>query len=384
MPRCRLATHGHALLSLMLAAAACGACSDGRSATAPASKVDSKPPAATSLPAVSSASAPAVPRGEALYARMCSVCHGAAGEGYKADNAPALGHPDYIGTVSDGLLRAAILEGRRGTTMSAWGQERGGPLSTRDADDLIAFMRTWEKGRPRPALDERPLEGEAVQGRPIFERECVRCHGPGGLGGPNTQLADLKLLENASNGFLRHAIARGRSGTPMPAYATTLSAQDINHVIQFMRDAAVELAKELAAEATSKPAPLRLGPVPLNPKGKAPVGFTRHPGTTKADLVHLQLSQGARMAILDARTPSDYQLDHIAGAVSVPFYEPEPYFAKLPKDAWLVCYCGCPHAESKALAQKLMDHGFRDVTVLDEGLGFWKMKGYPTRAGATP
>jgi cytochrome c oxidase cbb3-type subunit 3/ubiquinol-cytochrome c reductase cytochrome c subunit len=97
-----------------------------------------------------------------------------------------------------------------------------------------------------------------------------------------------------------------------------------------------------------------------------------------------ELEHGAKMAILDARAPSDYTNEHIAGAVSVPFYEPEPYFPNLPRDAWLVAYCSCPHAESGTLAQKLVSAGFKKVTVLDEGLGYWKKQGYATHTGIDP
>ena len=90
------------------------------------------------------------------------------------------------------------------------------------------------------------------------------------------------------------------------------------------------------------------------------------------------------MALLDARAPSDYIFEHITDAVSVPFYDPDPYLAQLPKDSWLVCYCSCPHAESGQLAQKLLQHGFTKVTVLDEGLRVWKAKGYPTKTGFDP
>jgi cytochrome c oxidase cbb3-type subunit 3/ubiquinol-cytochrome c reductase cytochrome c subunit len=97
-----------------------------------------------------------------------------------------------------------------------------------------------------------------------------------------------------------------------------------------------------------------------------------------------QLDRGARMAVLDARAPSDYLNEHIAGAVSVPFYDPDPYFASLPRDAWLVCYCACPHAESGQLARKLASKGFTKVTVLDEGLGVWKARKYGTHQGVEP
>jgi len=124
--------------------------------------------------------------------------------------------------------------------------------------------------------------------------------------------------------------------------------------------------------------------VPLNPKGPEPVGFKVSPLATPADVIHTELARGARMVLLDARTPSDYMNEHIAGAVSVPFYDPKEYFAKLPKSAWLVCYCACPHAESGMLAGKLMAAGFKKVTVLDEGLGVWRSRKYPVKAGDKP
>src|SRR5271167_1782374 len=67
-------------------------------------------------------------RGQELYGRMCSVCHGAAGEGYKADQATALAQGDFLASVTDAYLRNAISFGRSGTTMSAWSTTRSGPL----------------------------------------------------------------------------------------------------------------------------------------------------------------------------------------------------------------------------------------------------------------
>jgi len=134
----------------------------------------------------------------------------------------------------------------------------------------------------------------------------------------------------------------------------------------------------------AKPPPIPLGPVPLNPGGPEPVGFHASPLTTPADVVKAQLDAHARMALLDARAPSDYTNEHIAGAVSVPFYDPDPYFAALPRDSWLVCYCACPSAESGQLAQRLGAKGFAKVTVLAEGIGVWRARGYGTRQGTDP
>src|ERR1019366_9786799 len=68
-------------------------------------------------------------RGEQLYARMCVVCHAAEGQGYAADQAPALGNQRFLASVSDDFLRSAIANGRTGSTMSAWSRNHGGPLN---------------------------------------------------------------------------------------------------------------------------------------------------------------------------------------------------------------------------------------------------------------
>jgi cytochrome c oxidase cbb3-type subunit 3/ubiquinol-cytochrome c reductase cytochrome c subunit len=314
-----------------------------------------------------------VAHGREVYGRMCAVCHGAEGEGYRADQAPALAHPDFIGSVSDPFLLAAITHGRAGTTMSAWGVEHGGPLSPAEARSVIEFLHTFRKG-DAPSVDERPIEGDATRGQAVFARECSRCHGDRGTGGAYENIGNPQLLATASNGFLRLAIHRGRAPTLMPAFEKQLSDQDIEDVLSLLRAWQTSGGSPLRAPVAAKPPPLPLGPVPLNPSGPEPVGFASANGLTKADVIHEQLVRGARMGILDARAPSDYANEHIEGAVSVPFYDPTPYFDQLPKDAWLVCYCGCPHAESGQLASKLKAKGFTKVTVLDEGLGYWSRK----------
>ncbi|HEX4339693.1 MAG TPA: c-type cytochrome [Polyangiaceae bacterium] len=319
--------------------------------------------------------------GAELYDRICSVCHGRGGEGYKADQATALRHRAFLGSVSDAYLSNAIRHGRMGTTMSAWGSGFGGPLSSDDVRSVIAFVRVWEHW-PKPALDETPLKGDVHRGETTFAKECAGCHGKHGVGGPNVGIGNPALLEDATNGFLRYAIRDGRAGTAMPAFADKLKDQGVEDVVAYLRNL-VPLPRPTSFDGP-KPEPIPLGPVPLNPKGPEPLGFKPSPGTTPADVIKAQLDRGAKMAMLDARAPSDYTNGHIKGAVSVPFYAPEPYVDSLPRNAWLVCYCACPHAESGQLAQKLLAKGFTKVTVLDEGLGVWRSKGYPTAAGRDP
>jgi cytochrome c oxidase cbb3-type subunit 3 len=319
--------------------------------------------------------------GAELYGRMCAVCHGPSGEGYKADQAPAIGQADFLASVTDNFLRHAIVSGRMGTTMSAWAKELGGPLSGVDVEALIAFIRSWSK-RPPVTLDERPATGDAARGEQIFGRQCQSCHGARGMLGPNVRIGSRGLLTSASNGFLRLAMRKGRAKTTMLGFEATLGDQGIEDLVVYLRS--VQNALPPAVPPLRRPPPLPLGPVPQNPHGPEPQGFHTYPGVTSVDVVHAQLVRHARMALLDARAPSDYANEHIAGAVSVPFYDPAPYFAALPKHAWLVCYCACPHAESSELAQKLVSAGFKKVTVLQEGLGAWIVKKYGTHKGEKP
>jgi cytochrome c oxidase cbb3-type subunit 3 len=320
-------------------------------------------------------------RGQALYARMCVVCHGREGAGYAADEAPALANASFLASVTDEYLRRAVSDGRRDTTMSAWSETRGGPLSGADVDAIVAFIRDWQQG-PSAVLDERPVSGDVSRGGAIFARECSRCHGARGTGGPEIHVGNSDLLALASNGFLRYAIRSGRRGTAMPSFEDKLGESGVEDVLAQLRSWQSNSA--VASSGPAPPAIIPLGPTPLHPHGPEPVGFHVYPQMTSVDLVKAELDRGARLGVLDARAPSDYLTGHIAGAVSVPFYDPDPYLSSLPKSAWLVCYCACPHAESGQLARKLTSNGFTKVTVLDEGFNVWRARGYPVRAGADP
>ncbi len=59
--------------------------------------------------------APQLARGVDLYSKHCALCHGARGEGYAADKAPALGNQDFLVSVNDEFLRRAIANGHPGT-----------------------------------------------------------------------------------------------------------------------------------------------------------------------------------------------------------------------------------------------------------------------------
>jgi mono/diheme cytochrome c family protein/rhodanese-related sulfurtransferase len=96
-------------------------------------------------------------RGEAVYAASCKRCHGTRTE--RAD-AVHLGNTTLLAAASDAFLRYAVVHGRPGTQMPAFGDT----LSAADIDDVVAMLRSW--GTPPDPKRAAPLEppplGEVV------------------------------------------------------------------------------------------------------------------------------------------------------------------------------------------------------------------------------
>lgn len=314
--------------------------------------------------------------GKALYATYCALCHGNQGEGFKADGANALAQADFLSIASDTFLRNGIIYGRPGTTMSPWGQERGGPLSSDDVTHLVAWIRNWQT-KPSVQVDQEVISGVASRGELLYEFNCATCHGKKGEGASYMSLNNPEFLKHASDGYLWYSITKGRTGTPMPAYETQLTAQGIKDIVALIRSWQIDIKPV-------DPLPARTyDPLVVNQGGPAP-NFPTEGRFIAVDAVKTELDRGAAMILVDARPPADYVAEHIQGAISVPFYEVEQHVSKLPKNMWIVSYCGCPHAESGVVYDALKKHGYTQIKVLDEGFGLWKQKQYPRKTGPHP
>ncbi len=323
----------------------------------------------------SATSAPVVAQGEELYGRYCALCHGTHGQGYAADNANALQNPEFLSTASDEFLKQAILHGRRGTPMSAWGESRGGPLSPEQADAIVALLRSWQE-RPSVTLSKAAFRGNAQNGAALFAKECADCHGSRGQGKTAPTLHDPGFQATASDAFLRFAIEHGRSDTPMPAFEKRLDQTQIKDLIAHIRS----LKLGARRKPVQKPAPLPIGPLVINPDGPKARFTPRDDMYVPAKQVKAALDRGERLIIADARAQSDYLEAHIPGAISLPFYEVDRYENKLPKDGtWIIAYCACPHAASGRVARALRQRGFKHTGVLDEGILVWMREGYPIK-----
>ena len=326
-------------------------------------------------------------RGEALYTIYCGFCHGDSGEGYIADNANALSHPEFLATADDAFLFGSIVEGRPGTPMSAWGEARNGPLSDEQAWDIVAYMRTWQEV-PSQDVSGRVITGDLNNGGMLYTAHgCGDCHGAMLQGVTAMSLNNPWFHELASDGFIEHAIAKGRVPTPMPAYEDILSEQEIADLVVYIRSfrRPVDVDPEdpgpfepnLADHWINEGGPR----ASFTPRVVEREGAEFPDEFVAAADVYAAMEAGQSFILVDARAASDYILSHIEGAVSVPFDTIEAAQEALSRDTWVVTYCGCPHAVSGRARRELKRAGFERVAVLDEGYYFWSDENYPICEG---
>lgn len=148
--------------------------------------------------------------GPELYRRDCAVCHGPGGEG------TVLGSP--LAT-ADALARSrdriydALARGVDGTAMPAYRIYDAAAM--RAVLDAVAALpradgsrAAWRPGRASP---ERGLN--------VYVRQCAGCHGDRREGKTGPSLANAGFLKVASPAYVAATVARGRAGTPMPAFS---------------------------------------------------------------------------------------------------------------------------------------------------------------------
>jgi mono/diheme cytochrome c family protein len=84
-------------------------------------------------------------RGEPLYQRYCTGCHGADGRGGGKNFMPhvgALTRKGYTDLLEDSYLAAIIAEGGEAFGKSSYMPAWKSTLSSQDIDDVIAYVRT--------------------------------------------------------------------------------------------------------------------------------------------------------------------------------------------------------------------------------------------------
>jgi len=211
-----------------------------------------------------------IEHGKDVYERRCAGCHGVKGDG----NGPAAtfmhkNRPrDFTKGVfkfretpsnslpTDGDLLRTITRGVRGTAMPSWHM-----LPEKDRLAVVQYVKHelavdrsdpakpfayFAEDRPKPPVEigdpPAPSRDLVARGNDVWRRaKCWECHGHAGKGdgekGPGLKgddgfpvpPADLTTGEFKSGPTVRdifRTVSTGLSGTPMPSYAGSLSAED--------------------------------------------------------------------------------------------------------------------------------------------------------------
>lgn len=107
-----------------------------------------------------------VARGKQLFARDCAACHGEHGQGGKGTGvtfsrprnlpilAPALNNAGFLASATDAMIKRTLVEGRKGTPMDPF---LGKKLKMRDIDDVVAYVRSFEKDLKPPPKEKEPM-----------------------------------------------------------------------------------------------------------------------------------------------------------------------------------------------------------------------------------
>jgi rhodanese-related sulfurtransferase len=144
------------------------------------------------------------------------------------------------------------------------------------------------------------------------------------------------------------------------------------------------------AAARPRPAPAALPAIPDQPSRFAPAQDQPVREITGDDA---WAAHQRRIPFLDARRTSEYLEGHVAGAWSVPVWEADAAAritefearANPAPAAPIVLYCsGGDCHDSRILAQRLVQLGYRNLLIYTDGWPDWIQHGRPRAQGARP
>ncbi len=239
--------------------------------------------------------------GKRLYKQHCSACHGDRGDGASwAKNSLNPPPRDFTAAPSRAELSrermiTSVTYGRPGTAMMPFSSR----LSQHEIEAVVGYVRSQFMGfgdgqagpaaaddeaaaplsmveapvkpyTPEPADMSAPfphgLQGDAQRGRRFYEANCFTCHGRQGDGqGPRADFIrppPRNFLGTQARRYLNRpalfqAIARGKTGTVMPAWGTVLDNQQIADVAEYVFQAFIQAAagQQAASGEEKKKAP---------------------------------------------------------------------------------------------------------------------------------
>ena len=164
---------------------------------------------------------PSQAAGEAVYKANCAACHGEDGKG-KVENSRDFTDVDYMRSASPASFYASV---------------SGGHKEMPDFEDALTEEETWNAIYYLWSftVDQEML----AQGKPVYETNCVACHGPEGQGAiPQAAKFSPEFISKFPTTQFYQSVSAGKG--IMPAWQDRLSSDE--------RWAAVEYARAFAYE----------------------------------------------------------------------------------------------------------------------------------------
>jgi mono/diheme cytochrome c family protein len=219
-------------------------------------------------------SAPAVVQGKKLYMKNgCPGCHGVGGGG-------GMGKPLIDDVWRFGSDDATLLKLIRGQIPDqTMPKSFGATLTEDEVWKILTYVRSLYAGDPGTKIDWTPPppvppellaladkpEGDPVAaGKQTFLTICITCHGPEGKGdGPASatlnpkprNLTDATYMATVNDRYLFELISRGGVAvgrSPLMPSQPTLTAQDLNNVIAYVRSLSGTAAAGGSTEGTGR------------------------------------------------------------------------------------------------------------------------------------
>jgi cbb3-type cytochrome c oxidase subunit I/cbb3-type cytochrome c oxidase subunit II len=173
-------------------------------------------------------------RGEAVFSRECSGCHGSAGKGDGPAAESLRPSPRDLMALrfSDRLLSDLLWNGVPGSSMPRFHE-----LPASELKSLVVYVRSLE---PEPQEKDALTAVERQRAEGLYGKNCVSCHGYQGRG---DGLSAAVLAPRPTNfqqeqptlAYAENALARGVAGTAMPPWQDKLNADERRLLARYLR-----------------------------------------------------------------------------------------------------------------------------------------------------
>jgi mono/diheme cytochrome c family protein len=199
--------------------------------------------------------------GRELFSSNCSPCHGDFGEGgpnpSRADDIIApISSAEFLKTRDDFTLKSIISQGQPNFGMSPFGTAYGGPLEDEEIDAVVAYIRSWEQNPPVEVPPEVRTSSASLTGAEVYADVCAQCHGPDGGGGIGPSLRDSRFQNENTDQEIFDTINLGHSAAGMIGWGEILTQEQIQELVNFIRQMKPTETAPAPGAGTATPAPL--------------------------------------------------------------------------------------------------------------------------------